>query len=460
MTKKTSITRRQFLQVGAATGAAFLASPSILAAGTRSTSGARPNVLLIVTDQQGMDTISAGGWSGMRTPNLDRLAQRGVMFTQSYCTNPVCSPARSSIYTGRTCSETGVYYNQLPIREGIPNLGRIFRAGGYETVYCGKWHMPLTRSMDIDGFHVLPGMLAGQGTLCDKAISSASQAYLHTRDRSEPFLMAVNFLQPHDMCNWVGRHHARMDTLPYPEILDELPPLPPNFAIPEAEAKRPWRHYTKDWTELQWRYYIWSYYRMVEEVDAEIGRVLNALDDSGQADNTLVIFTADHGEGRGRHQTTQKNFLYDAATKVPFIVAWPGHLPEGRIDRTTLVSGLDVTATACDAAGLAGPDHNRGLSVLPLARGDNAPTHEFVAADAIKDTGRMIRSSKYKLITFRESDTLQLFDMENDPNEMTNLALSAGHADVLRAHCRALNDWEASLDRAPNLPYKPFKCIG
>ena len=456
MSESMSITRREFLQASVATGTALMAGPSLLGSPPKSKGGVKPNVLLIVTDQQGMDTISAGGWEWMYTPNLDRLANRGVMFTESYCTNPVCSPARSSIYTGRTCSETGVYTNQLPIREGMPNIGEIFRDADYETVYCGKWHVPLGRSLDINGFNVLPGMLRGQGTLCDEAISSASEAYLHTRNRDKPFLMAVNFLQPHDMCNWVARHHARMDELPYPEIADELPPLPANFAIPEEEAKRPWRHYTEKWSELQWRYYIWSYYRMVEEVDAEIGRVLDALEDSGQAENTLVIFTSDHGEGRGRHQVTQKNFLYDAAAKVPFIVAWPGHLPEGVIDRTTLVSGLDVVATACDGAGIKVPKGDRGLSVLPIAAGDNALTHDFVVADAIKDTGRMLRSADYKLITFRGSDTLQLFDMKNDPDEMINLANDAKYADVLRQHCGLLNKWEASLDRAPNVPNQPF----
>ena len=269
--------RREFLGAGAVGGAALV--PGVGKAGPRP-SPKRPNFLFLITDQQGLDTLSALGCPGIHTPNLDRLVRRGVSFLESHSTNPLCSPARSSLFTSRTTCETGVIVNGKPIRSGIPNLGEWLKQEGYETAYCGKWHVPGAYTMQIPGFTVIPGGLGGQGTLGDQCVSSASEGYMRNRRSEKPFFLVSSFLQPHDVCNWTGRRKRRPEPLPFPEIADSLPPLPPNFHYDPKEPKRgaPGRIPGEGWTEQQWRYYIWSYYRMVEEADHEVGRVLRALE--------------------------------------------------------------------------------------------------------------------------------------------------------------------------------------
>ncbi|MDP6041837.1 MAG: sulfatase-like hydrolase/transferase, partial [Candidatus Latescibacteria bacterium] len=391
----------------------------------------------------------------MDLKSLTRLAARGVSFMESYSANPVCTPARAALFTGRTTCETGVIANEMGIRSDIPNLGQWLGGEGYETVYCGKWHVPRSYSFDIPGFTVLPGGLGGQGTLGDQAVSSACEGYLHNHKGDDPFLLVASFLQPHDVCNWVQRHRDTPDELPFPEIEDELPPFPDNFVFDPREPKTARFPRVEGWSERQWRYYIWSYYRMVEEVDYEIGRALQALDDSGQADDTIVIFASDHGEGRGRHQTVTKNFMYEESVKVPLILAGPG-VPENVQDSDHLISGLDVMATMCDYAGIEIPEHNRGFSLRSIVEDQQVEWRDFVVAEVARDHGRMIRTRDYKLIAYRNDPVTQLFDMKNDPGETVNLAGDEKYVGIFEEHRNLLETWEAQLDHAPNaLP--PFK---
>ncbi len=443
------VSRRQFLKTGAVGGAALMTG--CLARG-QTTRGRRaekpPNFLFIITDQQGLDTMSALGCRDIRTPNMDRLVRRGVAFMESYSTNPLCSPARSSLFTGRPTLETGVITNGLPIRSDIPNMGQWLGERGYETTYVGKWHVPQSFASQIPGFTVIPAGIGGQGNVGDAAISRACQGYLHNRSGDEPFLLVASFLQPHDVCQWVSMHRNAPDELPYPELAGKLPKLPPNFEYDDNEPLKLKNANRPSWSPEQWRYYIWSYYRLVEMVDAEIGRVLQALDDTGQADNTIVILTADHGEGRGRHQMVLKNYLYDEAAKVPLIVSCPERMLADRRNRTHLVSGLDVMPTVCDYGGVGAPEDVRGRSLRPLLQGDNSEWHEFVPSE-VQRTGRMIRTAQYKYVTYEGDPVEQLFYMESDPGETKNLAGDAKHADTLEAHRKLLRDWDARLDKAP-----------
>ncbi len=443
-----TVSRRQFLRVGALGGAAVGTATALGRDVRAAKPDQRPNFLFIITDQQGLDTISALGCSDAHTPNMDRLVRSGVAFMQSHTSNPLCSPARSSLFTGRPTSETGVIVNGLPIRESIPNLGQWLGQAGYEAVYVGKWHLPMSFTYNVKGFTVIPAGLGGQGTLGDGATSRACQGYLLNRERNKPFLLVASFLQPHDICQYVTMHARAPDELPYPEIAKSLPKLPPNFTFDEREPRaiKGKRYHT--WSAQQWRYYIWSYHRMVEEVDAEIGRVLQALDDSGQADNTVVVFTADHGEGRGRHQMVTKNYLYEEAEKVPLVVSCPKRMRADAKDDTHLVSGLDVMPTMCDYAGLAPPQNTRGKSLRPLLEGKPTQWRDFVPAE-VAITGRMIRTSGYKYIAYQGDPVEQLFDMKNDPWETKNLAGESRHAATLTEHRKLLEDWTARLDVAP-----------
>ena len=438
-------TRRDVLKA-AATGALAAAGGSAFAAPTPARN-AKPNFLFVVTDQQGLDTLSALGCRDVQTPNLDRLARRGTAFLESYSTNPLCSPARSSMFTGRPTLETGVVVNGRPIRSTMPNMGQWLRRSGYETLYAGKWHLPQSFTPNIPGFDVIATGINGQGGVCDASVSRACQGYLRNRSSDKPFLLVASFLQPHDVCQFVSMHAASGEMLFHDAVADELPPLPPNFKYDAREPLKVRRRTRPRWSEKQWRYYLWNYYRMVEMVDAEIGRVLRALEDSGQAGSTVVIFTADHGEGRARHQLVTKNYLYDEAAKVPLVVSCPGRVGQGATDAAHLVSGLDILPTICDYAGVGPPENVRGRSLRPLLEGGNVSWREFVPAE-VAITGRMIRTPKYKYIAYKNDPVEQLFDVQADAGETKNLAGEAKHASALKDHRKLLAGWESRLDVA------------
>ena len=443
----TRFTRRQFLKAGALGGAALIATRSLWTQAAAAQTARRPNVLFIISDQLGIDALSAAGCPYVRTPNMDRLVRSGFSFNLSHTTDPVCSPARSSLFTSRMPSETGVVYNGLPIRADIPNMGQWLSKEGYETIYLGKWHVPEPMPIEIKGFKVIPAGIGGHGHMGDPAVSRSCEGYLRNRSRSKPFLLVASFIQPHDICQWTSAHLSAPDVLPYPEIAGRLPPLPPNFHYDKREPAKLQRR-RPAWSERQWGYFLWSYYRQVEMVDAEIGRVLQALEDSGEAENTLVVLTADHGEGRGRHQWTGKNAPYEESVKVPLVLCLPGRAPAGGQDSTHLVSGLDIMPTVCDYAGIKPPDKVRGRSLRPIMEGKPVEWRPCVVAE-VQVTGRMLRTADHKYVKFQDDPVEQLFDMKNDPWETKNLAGESRCAAVLEEHRKLLREWESGLDVAP-----------
>ena len=452
---QSNITRRRFLESSSA------AAVGILAAGMQTSAAAAPavlknrppNILFINSDQQGLDTISAYGCPGVNTPNMDRLIAGGTSFIESYTADPVCCPARACWFTGHPAAENGVVMNSVPIVEEMPDLGQWFNSRGYGAYYTGKWHVTarnVTRS-----FRFLPGG-TGQGELGDGPVSRATQGFLRNYSSSEPFFLTAGLLQPHDICYWIMQHSRDMGELPYPELAAELPELPPNFHFDPREPARIIQAQRRGnvgksaypWSELHWRYYLWSYNRHVEMVDAEIGRILDGLEDSVHAKNTLVVFTSDHGEGRGRHQTVTKGFLYDEAAKVPLVVSWPGHVGENRRDTKHLVSGLDFAPTVCDYAGIEAPPNLRGNSLRPLLEDAGRPWREFVVSSS-SITGRMVRTADYKYVSYKGDPVDQLFDMKNDPWETKNLSDQSDYAPIVADHRKILSDFEAPFELAP-----------
>ena len=443
------ISRREFIRAGAlgvgglVLGGA-LGTDHAFARPTNATKAMRPNFLFIVSDQQQLSSLSAYGCPWVKTPHLDRLAARGVSFMESHSTNPICSPARSSLFTGRMPVETGVTDNGRTIHPSIPNMGQWFGRAGYETVYCGKWHISDYYTMNIPGFTVLPAN-GGQGDLIDTQVTHSCEAWLRNRTSKDPYVLTANYLQPHDICFWAIQHEALVPkALPFTELADKLPPLPPNcHSFPAAPDKLAKLRFKK-FNEIQWRYYQYIYYRQVEMLDAEVGRLLEALEDSGQAENTIVIFTSDHGEGLGRHSVTGKWTPYEESVKVPLIVSCPGRLPEGRRDETHLVSGVDIMSTMCDFAGVKPPRGLCGRSLRPIMADRPTEWREFVVAE-MQLTGRMLRTRDYKYVAYQGDPVEQLFDMKHDPWETTNLYEDARYADTLKSHRRLLKEWEAKI---------------
>lgn len=196
---------------------------------------------------------------------------------------------------------------------------------------------------------------------------------------------------------------------------------------------------------------------MVEQVEAEIRYILIALKETALADNTLVIFTSDHGEGLGHHQMVRKNNLYDAAARVPLVISYPGNIMENKIDTEHLVSGLDLTPTICDYAGVPIPPGSRGRSLKPLLEGKSVPWHSHIVTEVSHwdyQLGRMVRTDRFKYTAHAYDPVEQLFDMQNDPGETKNLTMSAEFSDVLNEHRKLLREWDAKMDYDPDMPDK------
>lgn len=449
--------RRDFLRVASGTSLMLTKTgfPTIASAQSKS----QRNILIIVTDQQHIDTIAAGGCSHVVTPAMDDLMQHGVSFTQSYSSNPVCSPARSSIFTGRMTTETGVVTNGKRIRKDIPNIGQWFsEKATYETVYAGKWHLPGTHQLDIEGFRVIHTGIGGHGILGDASTSRACEGFLRNRGKERPFLMVASFLQPHDICEWLRLNTYDPQKLPYKGLMQELPPLPKNFDYDHYEpdylnkTRQSREPFVKGWDNLQWRYYLWSYYRHIEQVDAEIGRILQVLKEEDYAKNTVVVFTSDHGEGLGHHQMVRKSSPYDEASRVPLIISFPGNIQENAVDTAHLVSSVDIVPTICDLVGIKSPMHMRGMSLKPILEGNAPTTRDFVVTELPGNRGRMLRTTEYKYVTYAGDPVDMLFNMKSDPGETRNLIGGPAYATILSDLKKTLIAWEKNLGVAPQLP--------
>lgn len=420
---------------------------------TQAETKTKPNILLIITDQQTADAMSCVGNPSLKTPAMDRLAESGVLFSNNYVTQPLCLPWRSSMQTGRYPHEIGTISNGLPIKGEFPLLGKLVNAAGYDCHYIGKWHIGV--SQREAGY---PGYEKG-GKDPEKTVHAIK--YLKSNHK-KPFFLTVSLMNPHNVCQ-LARADADGSDLPdgpiakSPTELEQLPPLPNNFDVPENEPtvlreiqeKSPYHYPTAQWDERTWRQYLWGYYRLVEKVDTQIGQILDALEEGGYAKNTVVIFTSDHGEGVARHHWNQKQILYDQSVKTPFIINWPGHTQKRKY--TELVSNaLDIAPTILELCGSEIPASMPGQSLVPVMMGESPNPRDYVISETmfargtrnLGATGRMIRTKTFKYCIYDNGEKReQLFDMINDPGETRNLVMVPEFADELDQHRRLITAW-------------------
>jgi arylsulfatase A-like enzyme len=270
------------------------------------------------------------------------------------------------------------------------------------------------------------------------------------------------FTQPHDVCEW-AHYCTGMEDGRYPIDESKLPPIPATLSThpvaPEAHRarQRQAKGNQTQWTEAQWRIYQWGYYRMVEMVDCEIGRLLDALDDTGLAENTLVVFCSDHGEGLGELGMITKNFLYDSAARVPLTFRLPGTIPAGQVVDRFPVSLLDLVPTLCDYASIAPPPGMKGVSLRQFLEKGEVPERPFVGMQCLGGRGYAIRSQRFKYIRYREDPVDQFFDMQADPGETRNLAAAKQCPEELDQHRKWMAEWLGTLDIAECVPpeYRP-----
>lgn len=446
------------------------------------------NVLFILTDDQSYNTIHAHGNERIATPNLDKLAKSGMSFThvfnQGSWSGAVCAASRRMINTGRNLFLTGRGPEKLPESQvkKIKLMGQTFRENGYQTFMTGKWHLDeadWVTSFDQGQSIFLHGMSylkkGGQFNAELANYNPQKQDFEHFKgnkhtsemiadaavnfidaDHQKPFMMYVGFLAPHDPRQAPETYYAK-----YPGNSIELPAnFKPQHPFNQGDS------YIRDEKLLQiprtayaTKQFIGDYYAMIEHTDAQIGRILDALQASGQADNTLIVFTSDHGLAVGSHGLLGKQSQYDHSVRSPFIVKGPG-VPAGK-QAPGMFYLHSVYPTIAQMAGIKIPESVQAPSIVPLIKGEKTQMYDSIYG-AYRHFQRMLRTDDYKLIYYPHIKKTQLFDMKNDPYEINNLAGEAKYQSLIKSMMSQLEDWKKVVNDPldNNAVRKSYKVMG
>lgn len=416
-------------------------------------SQSKPNVLFIMTDQQSYNMMSCMGNKWLSTPNMDKIASMGMRFEKTYAVNPVCEPSRFSLLTGHYSSEVGVKentnaYNKQKVQQIVSTdgLGVIFRKAGYETLYSGKTHLYGTRDVSEYGFKLNDlDPYDGPAIYAEKIL-----AEIGSSKQEKPFFLFLSFLNPHDICYKAGldqrfpgnlsddnaRETIRIldlqKKLTKEEYRKQIPPKAKNSdpITGEIPGMVEMDTFPRTWTSEQMDLYNWMYHRLTESVDAQIGRVLTALKNSGLEENTIIVFTSDHGDMNGSHNLILKNVLFDECQHVPFIFAGKG-IKQNQIDQSTLVcNGLDFLPTICDLAGIDAPKGLPGISLKPYLTGEGETAkRKFIFTESYN--GYQINDGRYKFSIYElPGNPEMLTDLQANPGETINYANDPAYKDA------------------------------
>ena len=426
----------------------------------------KPNILLITTDQQRYDTVAALGYPFMKTPNLDQLAAEGCIYPCAYSDNPVCMAARHNILTGLTARYHGFddnYFEDDPrvIPHDLPTLPQILSDAGYDTIAIGKMHFQpcrrhngftkmelmeeIPRYLEDDDYAVylrengyeniqsIHGVrhllyMLPQRSLIDAAhhgsswVAERSIHHLKENGGHRPFFMWSSFIAPHPPFDvpdeWAGLYEGA-----------DLPPL--KHSVTPISRFAEWRKYIADYPdEACLRRARELYYASISFVDYNIGKIIQQLKAMEEYDNTLIIFTSDHGEMLGDHGTFQKMLPYESSVRIPFLMRYPGKIRGGSRDER-FVDLNDILPTVLDAAGAAYPNPE----ILPgeslfTGSGFKDRSVQYVEHSHGKLRWASIRDRRYKYNYYYGGAYEELFDLESDPDESVNLLYGTAAAPV------------------------------
>jgi arylsulfatase A-like enzyme len=433
----------------------------------------KPNVVLIISDQWSTRISDGSGdyETGVQTPAVDRLAAEGVRFTNSYSSYPLCGPARASMFTGLMPHKHGLTHNQesfvyahgaLPTRDDAVTMGQAFKEAGYATAYFGKEHAGEYGWDGMDEFGSYKntgGGWIGDGACYDPVFTRDAINYLR-QDHDQPFYMVLSLINPHDICIGMGgamngisiadslsfcRPESPYNRNPYYLRKQARPGVPANHeagAIPGMT--NPDAHYAevfKEWTEDDWEHYVATFCLLTENTDALIGQVLDTLRNQELEDDTLVMFTTDHGEMLGSHRLISKDIFYEESARTPMIVRHPGKIAPGTVNTDELVGTIDLMPTLLDTAGLPVPSGLDGKSFKAQCYGED--NEDFKELFAVNMNGRMLRFGPFKYVRSEYDDETYeiLFDLEADPDETTNVLDQPGYESVSAQAHQRLDAW-------------------
>lgn len=480
--------RREFIKSSALAAAGLAFAPGLVGAGNR-----RPNVLVILVDQWRNPK-----WTPLlETPNIDRLASQGVSFTNHFVSASPCSPSRACIMTGTFTTQNGMYSNcdfvegelQPSLNPSIPTFGHVFGKAGYQTHYRGKWHLTRRRDRNrkdplldygFTGWEPPDAMFGGppySGAVQDPSYTRQVTQFLgNPENHKKPWFMVCSLVNPHDICAFPRYYPQRK----LRKIRTEAPP--PNWTDNLVGKPACQTEYQKVYNKVggpmnyedpdQWRRYLDYYMFCIEDADANIGRVLDALDKSGQRDNTIVLFTADHGEMAGSHRLRTKGcFAYEEEINVPLIISAPARIPEGATTNA-FASNVDIMPTLVSMAGLTGTmPYMPGTDLSPVLldpKGASVQDHVLFHQDwevqmtIGKKPGepgnfknpahiRCIRDREWKYSYYFKPNTQdvehELYNLKDDPMEMKNLANDPGYKTRRKQMYEHLMERERKLEK-------------
>ncbi len=444
----------------------------------------RPNVLFLICDDLNCD-LGAYGHPQVQSPNIDRLSSRGVRFQEAHCQYPLCGPSRASFMAGLYPDQTLIHRNAIYIRNRIPNvvtMSQFFRNHGYFATRIGKiyhynvpghigtaghddpdsWDYTINpRGRDKDDeskiFSLQPGRfggtlswLAADGTDQEQTDGIGATAAVKMLERfaesDQPFFLAVGFYRPHTP--YVA---PKADFARYPVDSIKVPTIPQGYFASLPDPARRWLTRKKVQLDLDpklAKQAIGAYYASITFVDRQVGRVLDALEATGLDQNTIVVFTSDHGYHMGEHGYYQKTTLFQNATHVPLIISFPGMKTAGRVAAGP-VEMVDFYPTLVELAGFQRPRHVAGTSLVPVLRQPDTSVRK--AALTQLGDGYSIRTKRYRYTEWGEQGRLgkELYDHQRDRVEMVNLA---GKPETAKIEAELASELHARVEQAVSKP--------
>ncbi len=450
----------------AAAADAPAAAPGAKVADSPAAPAGRPNIVLLLVDDWRWDTLGCAGNPIVKTPRIDALAARGVRFTQARVTTSICGVSRASLLTGQWMSRHGnrgfAAFN-TPWAQTYPGA---LRQAGYWTGHVGKWHCGPFPKDGFDsgvayaGRHFLKGKAGDPPVHVTEKNERDALAFLQQRPKDEPFCLTVAFFAAHAEDNNPKQflYQPKSESL-YADVKIPVPPtatdahfraLPPFLATEKNEGRRRW-HWRFD-TPEKYQQMMRAYYRLVSEVDAATGRIVDALEADGTLDNTLIVFTSDNGYFHGERGLADKWYPYEEALRVPLIVVDP-RLPKAHrgTTRDEFVLNVDVAPTLLAAADVAAPAGMQGRDFAPLYTQEQPVTPPWrdafyyehavvIAKDRIPASEAIVRRD-LKYIHWPDFAYDELFDLKQDPREERNLAADPAHAAKLATLRKEMVAW-------------------
>ena len=449
----------------------------------------RPNIIFVMTDDHTVRELSCYGNEVLHTPNMDRLAAEGTRFANTFCTNALCAPARATVLTGAYSHVHGIYGNSEradaveSLDPQVPTFPELLRQAGYATGLVGKYHIRQNpRGFDhwcihpgqgeyFDPVYIRNGKRVQKKGYATDITTDLALEYLESVDKNRPFCLVYQFKAPHRPFTPAPRHRALFDALEIPEPATYDDDYGSRRVAAEAADMQFDLSLAGDYEDLpeglnreerkRWIYqrFTRDRYRTIYGVDENLGRVLDFLDERDLSEDTLIIYTSDHGYFLGEHGWYDKRFMYEPALRIPLLARYPRLGAAGHV-ATELVANIDFAPTILDLAGVAPPATVQGRSLRPLLEGhspqdwrqsvyyayyENSWELQGRGEEAMAEPYRYftphrigphrgVRTQRYKLIDYYgEGDYWELFDLQEDPDERHNLYGDPRHGATIAA---------------------------